>query len=365
MAIVELALDALLVHIGGHAVVDVQQGDGLAGDAGADVLGQRAVDVHLAGGTDAHGGQAAVDIAGHEAELGLEGRPALVGHDHVLGSALVGLDPIQQGQLILGQLGQDAGIAVALAQLVLHLLDLGGDAGIVGVLVIGLQQVQLGVFLHVDAQLEQRRDGRVAGQEVEGTGTEGDDLQVLQAQDGAGDGHEVDDLVGAVLGVAHGIFGNVRLDAGELQVIGSVQHAAIGVAAVAGQHAHVLLGGGDVHHRAAKQLGDGGLGTLGAEVAQENDQGIDAGLLDLLIGLHHVGVDAALDDGLTLVDVKVLFLQLGHDGLAALFGEGDREAVAADREDAHFDLRDVVHRYLLLGILLVNFNCVVTLTTIY
>ena len=217
-------------------------------------------------------------------------------------------------------------------------------------LVEGLEQVKLGILLDVDAQLEQRRDGRVAGQEVEGTGTEGDDLEVLQAQQRAGDGQEVDDLVGAILGVAHGILGDVGLDAGQLQVVGSVQHAAVGVTAVAGQHAHVLLGGGDVHHGAAEQLGDLGLGALGAEVAQEHHQRVDAGSLDLLIGLVDVGVDAALDDGIDLNDVEVLLLQLGHDGLAALFGKGDRETVAADRDDAHFDLRDIVHRYLLLGI---------------
>ena len=216
-------------------------------------------------------------------------------------------------------------------------------------LLVGLQEVQLGVLLHVDAQLEDGRDGRVAGQEVKRTGTEGDDLQILQAQQRAGDGQEVDDLVRAVLGVAHGILGDVGLDARELEVVGSVQHAAIGVAAVTGQHAGVLLRRRDVHDGAAELLGDQGLGALGAEVAQEHDQRVDAGRLDLLIGLVHVRVDAALDDRLELDDVKVLLLELRHDGLAALFGEGDREAVAADREDAHFDLRDVVHRYLLLG----------------
>ena len=57
--------------------------------------------------------------------------------------------------------------------------------------------------------------------------------------------------------------------------------------------------------------------------------------------LENVGVDMIF---MTMVtDIIIEDGQLRHDGLAALFGEGDREAVAADRENAHLDLRDVVH----------------------
>ena len=187
-AVIVLALDALVIHRGRHGVVDVQQGHGRAGHADADVLGQHAVDVHFAGNRDAHAGQTAVDIAGHELELGLEGRPALVGKGHVLTGALVLLSPIQQGQLILSQPGQNARVGIVAAQFFFHFLHLGGDAGIVGMLVVGRQQIQLGIFFHGHAQIVQRLDGRVAGQEVIGTGTEGDHLQALQAQNGAVDG---------------------------------------------------------------------------------------------------------------------------------------------------------------------------------
>ena len=47
--VVVLALDVLVVNVGGHGVVDVQQGDSVAADAQADVLAQGAVDIHLAG----------------------------------------------------------------------------------------------------------------------------------------------------------------------------------------------------------------------------------------------------------------------------------------------------------------------------
>ena len=345
------AFDALGIHVGGHGVVNVQQRHGLAGDASADVLGQRAVDVHLAGHRDAAGGQAAVDVAGHEAELGLERRPALVGHDHVLGGALVVLDPVEQGQFILCQAGQNTGHLVAFAQFGFHLGDLRGDAGIVCMLLVGLQQIQLGVLLNVDAQLEQGGDGGVAGEEVEGTGAEGDDLQVAQAQQGAGDGRELLDHVGALLGGADGVFRNVSLDAAELQVVRCVQHAAECVAAVAGQNADVLLSGSDVHGGAVEQFCNGGLRTLRAEIAEEHGQRVDARLLQVLVGFHDVCVNAAFDDDRALVDVVATVLQSCNDCLAAGFGQSDREAVAADCNNAHLDLRNVVHRNYLQSIL--------------
>ena len=74
-----LALDALLVHVLRYGVVDVEQRHGVLRDAGADILRQRAVDIHLAAHGDTAAGETAVHIAGHEAEHGLEGRPALRG----------------------------------------------------------------------------------------------------------------------------------------------------------------------------------------------------------------------------------------------------------------------------------------------
>ena len=79
-----LALDALLVHVGGYGVVDVEQGHCVLSDAGTDVLRQSAIDVDFASHGDATGGEAAVHVAGNEAEHGLEGRPALVSHSHEL-----------------------------------------------------------------------------------------------------------------------------------------------------------------------------------------------------------------------------------------------------------------------------------------
>ena len=62
--VVELAGDILVVDVLGHAVVDIQQSDGVAGNAHTDIFAQGTVDIHLAGDRDAAADQAAVHIAG-------------------------------------------------------------------------------------------------------------------------------------------------------------------------------------------------------------------------------------------------------------------------------------------------------------
>ena len=248
----ELAGDILIIDIFGHGVVDIQQRDGVTGDAGADVLAEGTVDIHLAGHGDAPGSQAGVDIAGLEAELLRESGPALVREGHVLPGALVGLRPVQQRQFELGHPLQQVWIGV-LPHLRLHVRHHAGDTGVPGMGLVRHQQVQLGVFLHFHAQLIKALDGGVAGKEVLGPGAEGDDLQILHADDGPGDGHKLPDHVGALLRSPHGIGGDIGLQVAHAQIIGAVEHAAVGVAPAVDQVA-VALGSGNVHGGAVKLL---------------------------------------------------------------------------------------------------------------
>ena len=339
-AIVELALDLLVIDVLGHGVVDVQQGDGIARHAGADVLAQGAVDVHLAGHRDAPGGQAAVHIAGLKAELGGEGRPALVGEGHILPGALVLLGPVQQGQLKLGHADQHVLIVAALAHLLAHVRADLGDPGIVGMLLVGHQQIQLGVLLDLHAQLIQALDGGVAGEEVLGPGPEGDDLQVAHADDSPGDRDEVGDHLGDVAGGAHGILRDVALQVAHAQVVGAVQHAAVGVAAAV-DHVAVALGRRREHHGAVEILGDQGLGGLRTEIAQEHDGGVAALRLQGLHGLAHIQL--VFHSHLDLGHGQLLLGALGGDGSAALLTELDRETVAGHGDKADLDFRDVGH----------------------
>ena len=338
--VVELPGDVLVIDVLRHGVIDIQQRHRVAGDAGADVLAKRAVDIHLAGHGNPPGSQAGVDIAGLKAELLREGGPALVGKGHILPGALVLLRPVQQRQLKLCHALQKIGIDLAV-HFVLHIGNNLGNPLVTGMGFVGHQQIQLGVFFDLHAQLVQTLDGGIAGEEVLGTGAKGDDLQIFHTDDGPGDRNELPDHLGALFGSAHGVLRDISLQMAHAQIIGAVQHAAVGVAAAIDQVA-VALGSGHIHGGAVKFLAQQGLGGLGAEVAQEHHQGVDTGFLhvrqsrqSVLLVLHG---DGALVDPLAVSS---------HDVLPPLGGKGDGEAVPGDRDDAKLYFRNV-HDNLLL-----------------
>ena len=334
-------LDLLLVHVLGHGVVDVQERGRSARDAAEDVLRNRAVDVHLAGNGDTAARQAAVDVAGHKAELRLEGRPALVGKDIILGRALVGLGPVEQGDLVLRELGQDAGVGVVRAELLGHVGRDFCDARIVRVVVKGREQVQLGVLLDVDAQVEQGLDGRVAGDEVVGARAEGEDLEVAQADADRRDRDELADHRGDLVRRAHGVLGDVDVLEGlQADGVAGVEHAAVRVAAAVDQVVAGLLSRRDEHRRAAELVGQHGLRALGAEVAQEHDQRVAAVRLDLLQRLHGVGF--GFNDGGNIDDLAARLGVGVHDRRLALCRELDGETVAAGGNQAELDNRKVI-----------------------
>ena len=149
------------------------------------------------------------------------------------------------------------------------------------------QQVQLGVLLHLHAQLVQPLDGGVAGEEVLGPGAEGDDFQALHTDDCPCDGHEVRDHSGDILGRSHGILRDVGAEVPHPQVVGAVEHPAVGVAPAVDEVA-VPLGGGHVHTGAVEVPGDEGFRGFRAEIAQEHHQGVAALLLHVGHGLQHI-----------------------------------------------------------------------------
>ena len=151
--IVVFAPDLRLPHARGDGVVDVQQRHGVGGDAGADVLAQRAVDVHLAAHGDAAGGKARVYITRLKAELLGEGGPALIGKGYVLAGALVRFRPVEQGQLKLRHALKHIGEVTAVAHLSSHVSTDLGDALVSGVGLVAHQQVKLEVLFDFHAQL--------------------------------------------------------------------------------------------------------------------------------------------------------------------------------------------------------------------
>jgi len=254
------------------------------------------------------------------------------------------LRPVQQRQLELRHARAQLRIILALAHLLGHVLADSRDARVVLMLLVGDQQVQLGVLLDLDTQLVQALDRRIAGEEVLRTRTEGDDLEILEAQDGARDRHELRHHVRDLLCGAHRILRNIALEMAHTQVIGAVEHAAVRVAAAV-DHVAVALGSRHEHARTVEVLRDQGLRGLRTEVAQEHGQRIAARFLDLSDGLEHILL--VLNGGLGLVN-RHLALAGGHDAGAALFGQHDREAVAGNRDDTQLDDRNVGHHGLFL-----------------
>jgi hypothetical protein len=156
-------------------------------------------------------------------------------------------------------------------------------------------------------------------------------LRPLRPSRDAGDRHEVDHHLGDVGRRAHGVLGDVGRDVAHAQVVGAVEHAAVGIAAAAHQVA-VALGGAHVHARAIEALGDEGLGGLGPEVAQEHAERVRAGVGGLLDGGQHIGL--ALDHPAHEDHVEAaLAAGVDYRGAAAL-REVARKAVPAHGDEA-------------------------------
>ena len=111
---------------------------------------------------------------------------------------------------------------------------------------VDVQHVQFAVLHDLDAQVEERLDGGVAGVEVPGAGAEHEDLQVLQSQQDPGDGDELLHHGRHVIGEAHRVLGQVGADGAQSHVVRGAQQAAVGVAAAVDEILAALLGGSEI-----------------------------------------------------------------------------------------------------------------------
>ena len=101
-------------------------------------------------------GQARIDVAGDEAEIGFVGRPALVGENAVVRGAEVCLHEFRQGDFVLGQFFQEVGIGVAGAEFLGHVRGHGLDLRRALGLEEDVVEVELGVFHDLDAEVVER-----------------------------------------------------------------------------------------------------------------------------------------------------------------------------------------------------------------
>ena len=99
------------------------------------------------------------------------------------------------------------------------------------------EQVQLGVLLDLNTQIVQLFDRSVAGQEVQRTRTEADDLQVRQSDDSACDRartHGSSTPAHSFSTHSTGYSGTYAFTLRSCQVVAGVQHAAVSISTTAG-----------------------------------------------------------------------------------------------------------------------------------
>ena len=341
--IIELALDGLVIHIMRNRIIDIQQRGLVSADAQTDVLREGSVDINLAGDRNSPSHETAVDIAWNELEHVLEGRPALSGQRDILSVSLVLLDPVKQRQLVSRKLLQHRWLlALCIPHLLRHIRDDLRDSLVVLVLLIGLKQIQLGLFLNLDIQVVELLDRCIACQEIRRSRSEGNDLQVAQSVRDPCNRKEVVDHIRALLSISDRIVRNIRVDVAKGNIVAGVQHTAVCISASVHQILLALLCRRAEHLRSVKMLCEKGLGDLRSEVAEENTQCIAACFFDILQRIHHI--DFALNDGdRTLVDVVLIILLLIclDERLSSVDSKRRREAVARNRDDANLDLRNV------------------------
>ena len=83
-------------------------------------------------------------------------------------------------------------------------------------LVEGLEKIQLGIFFDLNAQVIKLLNRCVTCQEVKGSGTKGNNLQIRQTNNCPGDRHKLVNHVSAFLGSTNGILRNICLDIAQL-----------------------------------------------------------------------------------------------------------------------------------------------------
>ena len=331
----EPALYCFLIHICRYSVVDIQQSHALLCYAGGDILGQGTVDVDLAGYRDSSGGQAAVHITWFEAELLREGRPALVRKGHIGAGAAVSGGPVQKRQLILGHPFQQVRICVPLPKLGAHLLHDCWNSGIALMLTEGDKEIKFAVLLNLDSEIVEGLYRGIAGKEILRPRSECYDLQVSDAEYGPGNRDEVTDHRSTVPRVSDRILRNIGRNLSQAEIVGAVEHPAVGISPSPHEVVASLLGCGDIHRGAGEILCEYRLRRLRTEIAQIDHQRIAAGTLNLFQRLQ--GILLILDDCLRLEYVDPERPALLIHSAPSLLRNRDDETVTAHSHKTQLD----------------------------
>ena len=199
-------------------------------------------------------------------------------------------------------------------------------------LFIGFEKIEFGIFLQFHAQIVEAFNWRVAGQEILRSGTERDDLQILEGNKRVGDRLKFADHFSAIFGIAYGIFRNVSFEIPESEIVAGVQHAAIGVAPVVQEFLFAFLRRANQHGRSLKIFHKERFGCLRAEVAKENHERLRLVFLEIIE--RRFGVQLVFNNDWTFVDLAVFLFVRFYYLCSSAFRKTFGKAVPGDGHDA-------------------------------
>ena len=156
------------------------------------------------------------------------------------------------------------------------------------------KKIKLRVLLDLNAEVVELLDGSVTCKEVERSGTEGNDLEILKTNNSASDRNEFVDHVCALCCCSYGILGDISLDVSELKVVACIKHTAICIATAVHKVALALFCCSTEHLGTFEIFCKKSLRNFGTEVSKVYAKCVTSSFLDILKSLYHV--DFALYD---------------------------------------------------------------------
>ena len=171
------------------------------------------------------------------------------------------------------------------------------------------------------------------------TRAERNNFQVGKTNQGAGNGDELPDHLSHILRRSDGIFRDITFQMPHSQIVGAVQHSAVGVTASVNQIVTAFFSGGGVHYGTVKVFCNQRFRGFGTKVAQKNDKCIASGGFGFLHRFQHIRF--VFHGGFAFVNVGSVCLTGFHNRGAAAFRQGDNKAVAGYGNDSQLYLRNV------------------------
>ncbi len=210
-------------------------------------------------------------------------------------------------------------------------------------LLVSFKQIELGLFLHLDAEVVKLLDRRITGKEILRAGAERNDLEIVKAETDAGNRQEIVNHIRAVFCITDRILRNPCGRVPQCQVIAGIEHAAERIAASGdAQRRGSFFGSGAEHLRPVKMFCEKCLGDFGAEVTKVDAERIAAVRPDIFERVHHVRFTLHDGDRAFIDVVRAVLVRIGlYQRFSSVHGKRSRETVSGYRYNTDFDCGNI------------------------